>query len=111
MTDRPRTSDGVTAFLLDGLFEGSLRVGERLDLDALAEKLGVSRGSVPCWSAIAVATNPWNSGCGRSGRDLNSGWNWLATNHGWSLSSTISTSRPSGDWPESSIPAPSSVWR
>ena len=48
-----------------------------------------------------AATNPSNSGCGRSGRDLNSGWNWLATNHGWSLSSTISTSRPSGDWPDS----------
>ena len=30
------------------------------------------------------STNPSNSGCGRSGRLLNSGWNWLATNHGWS---------------------------
>jgi DNA-binding GntR family transcriptional regulator len=46
VTNRPRTSDGVTAFLLDGLFEGTLRVGERLDLDDLAGKLGVSRGSV-----------------------------------------------------------------
>ena len=36
----------------------------------------VSRGSIPCWSAIAVDTKPWNNGCGRSGRDLNSGWNW-----------------------------------
>ncbi len=46
MTSRPRTSDGVTAFLLDGLFDGSVRVGERLDLDDLAGKLGVSRSSV-----------------------------------------------------------------
>jgi DNA-binding GntR family transcriptional regulator len=46
VTSRPRTSDGVTAFLLDGLFDGSVRVGERLDLDDLAGKLGVSRSSV-----------------------------------------------------------------
>ncbi len=57
----------------------------------------------------AVATNPSKSGCGRSGRLLNSGWNWLATNQGWSRSSTISTRRPSGDWPERIIPAPSSI--
>jgi DNA-binding GntR family transcriptional regulator len=43
---RARTSDGVTAFLLDALFDGSLRVGERLDLDDLAGKFGVSRTSV-----------------------------------------------------------------
>jgi hypothetical protein len=36
---------------------------------------------------------------------LNSGWNCDATNHGWSLSSTISTSRPSGDWPLRRRPA------
>src|SRR5215218_1820763 len=67
----------------------------------------ISAGAVAPPSAwvTAAATKPSNSGCGRSGRLLNSGWNWLATNHGWSLSSTISTSRPSGDWPESSMPA------
>src|SRR4029453_15296300 len=64
-------------------------------------------GARPSRTAIAAVTNPSNSGCGRSGRDLNSGWNWLATNHGWSRSSTISTRRPSGDWPESVIPAAS----
>ena len=68
-------------------------------------------GSRPSRTASDAATKPSNSGCGRSGRDLNSGWNWLATNHGWSRSSTISTSRPSGDWPDSTMPAASSVWR
>lgn len=38
------------------------------------------------------------------GLDLNSGWNWTATNHGWSFISTISTSLPSGDSPVISIP-------
>ena len=43
---RPRTSDGVTAHLIDGLFEGTLRVGDRLDLDELARTLGSGRASV-----------------------------------------------------------------
>jgi DNA-binding GntR family transcriptional regulator len=43
---RPRTSDGVTAYLIDELFTGALRVGARLDLDELADRLGVSRGAV-----------------------------------------------------------------
>jgi Transcriptional regulators len=43
---RPRTSDGVTSYLLDALFTGALRVGTRLDLDELAGRLGVSRSSV-----------------------------------------------------------------
>ncbi len=30
----------------------------------------------------AAATNSRKSGAGRVGRDLNSGWNWLATNQG-----------------------------
>jgi len=30
----------------------------------------------------AAPTNSRKSGAGRVGRDLNSGWNWLATNHG-----------------------------
>ena len=38
----------------------------------------------------AAPTKSRKSGAGRTGRDLNSGWNWLATNHGWSGSSTIS---------------------
>jgi len=33
------------------------------------------------------------------GRDRNSGWNCVATNQGWSASSTISTRRPFGDTP------------
>src|SRR3989442_142917 len=38
---------------------------------------------------------PANSGCGRVGRDLSSGWNWQPMNQGWSGSSIISTSEPS----------------
>ena len=32
--------------------------------------------------AAAAVTKPRNSGCGRLGRLLNSGWNWPATNQG-----------------------------
>ena len=32
-------------------------------------------GSRPSRTASEAATKPSNSGCGRSGRDLNSGWN------------------------------------
>ena len=47
-------------------------------------------------------------GWGRVGRERNSGWNWPATNHGWSGSSIISTRRPSGEVPEKTSPASSS---
>jgi hypothetical protein len=53
----------------------------------------------------AAATNDTNSGCGRNGVDANSGWNWQPRNHGWSATSTISTSCPSGDAPDSTRPA------
>ena len=46
-----------------------------------------------------------------SGRDLNSGWNWLATNHGWSGSSTISTRRPSWKVPGDDEPGATSCSR
>ena len=35
---------------------------------------GRTAGS-PRWRAAAATMNPANSGCGSSGRDLNSGWN------------------------------------
>ena len=76
----------------------------RVDAGRRVSGRGPNTGSRPSRTASAAATNPSNSGCGRSGRLLNSGWNWLATNHGWSWSSTISTSRPSGDWPDRSMP-------
>src|SRR4051812_37545831 len=47
----------------------------------------------------AAAMKPAKSGCGRVGRDWSSGWNWQPMNHGWFVSSTISTSCPSGDRP------------
>ena len=44
----------------------------------------------------AAPTKSRNSGWALVGFDLNSGWNCTARNHGWSGSSTISTSVPSG---------------
>ena len=42
-----------------------------------------ARRRSPAWR-WAAATNSRNSGAGRSGRDLNSGWNCEATKNGWS---------------------------
>src|SRR5437868_7930497 len=53
------------------------------------------------WRSIAARMNRANRGCGRLGRDLNSGWNWQPTKYGCCGSSNISTSRPSGDTPDS----------
>src|SRR6516164_9481519 len=72
----------------------------------LEEKLGDAAHAVATRSpdrvrarSRAAPTKPRKSGAARVGRDLNSGWNWLATNHGWSGSSMISTSRPSWNVP------------
>src|ERR671934_138051 len=59
----------------------------------------------------AAPTKSRKSGPGRVGRDLNSGWNWLATNQGWSASSMISTRRPSWNVPETTSPASTSWGR
>ena len=55
----------------------------------------------PRWPAcsLAAATKPRKIGCGRSGLDLNSGWNWTPTKKGWSGSSMISTRPSSGLMP------------
>src|SRR5699024_2115682 len=45
---------------------------------------------------MAAPIRPMNKGCGRLGRDLNSGWNCTPTNHGWPFSSTASTNSRSG---------------
>lgn len=47
---RTNTSEAVAAHLLDELFAGRLRGGQRIDLDAIAERLGVSR--VPVREAL-----------------------------------------------------------
>src|SRR5829696_2753038 len=63
----------------------------------------VSAGrSAPCAVLCRheAATNAANSGCGRVGFDLNSGWNCTATYHGCPGSSAISTNLPSGERPE-----------
>ena len=52
-----------------------------------------------------------NSGCGSKGLDFSSGWNCTPMNQGWSVHSTISGSRPSGDMPENVIPTSSSLSR
>jgi DNA-binding GntR family transcriptional regulator len=41
--ERANTSEAVAAYVLDLLFAGELRSGQRLDLDAIAATLGVSR--------------------------------------------------------------------
>ncbi|MEU7869096.1 GntR family transcriptional regulator [Dactylosporangium sp. NPDC049140] len=41
--ERANTSEAVAAYVLGRLFAGELKSGERLDLDAIAEELGVSR--------------------------------------------------------------------
>src|ERR1700733_10421897 len=58
--------------------------------------------SAPRDLARAAAIRPENSGCGRVGRDRNSGWAWVATKNGGGSRgrSMNSTSRPSGDRPE-----------
>jgi DNA-binding GntR family transcriptional regulator len=43
---RVKTSDAVAAHLLDELFTGRLRTGDRIDLDEVARELGVSRAPV-----------------------------------------------------------------
>ena len=48
--------------------------------------------------------NALNSGCGSSGFDLNSGWNWQPRYHGWFAISQISTYIPSGVCPVSFRP-------
>ena len=55
-------------------------------------------------SLRAASINPRNRGCGRLGRDLNSGCACVPINHGCSFNSTISTILPSGDIPESIMP-------
>ena len=50
-------------------------------------------------------TKSTKRGWGASGFDLNSGWNWTAMNHGWSVISAISTNFPSGVLPEMVRPA------
>ena len=56
-------------------------------------------------ASSAAPTKSRNSGCGRSGRDLNSGWYCDATKNGWSGSSITSTRRSSGEVPLNTSPA------
>ncbi len=69
----------------DGLDDIGSRPGPRREPAGRLVRRATKTGSRPSRTASDAATKPSNSGCGRSGRDLNSGWNWLATNHGWSL--------------------------
>ena len=56
-------------------------------------------------SAKIASTNPLNNGCALFGRDFNSGCACVPTKNGWSLTSMLSTRRPSGDVPEITRPA------
>ena len=97
---RRRSSPGMTFFVSVGF------VAEELSRDGRTASARAARAR-----SSAAPTKPWKSGAGRVGRDLNSGWNWLATNHGWSGSSTISTSRPSSNVPQTTRPASTSCSR
>ena len=87
------------------------------DAEGVAHKvLSTVEGSMMCGSrpsarASAALIRPRKSGCGRSGRDLNSGWAWVPTKKEWPGSSTNSTSRPSGEFPEQRSPAASNCSR
>jgi hypothetical protein len=78
---------------------------------ALSTSAVPSDSSVAARRASAAAISSRNSGCGRSGRLLNSGWAWVPTQNGWPGSSMNSTSRLSGDVPEHHRPASSSWLR
>jgi hypothetical protein len=53
----------------------------------------------------AALTKLSNNRCPSRGEEVNSGWNWQATNQGWSEISTISTKEPSIERPEIFNPA------
>ena len=59
---------------------------KHLDFRSLLSRLRASRPF-----SYAAPTNVLNNGCGSSGFDLNSGWNWHPMKCGWSGNSTIST--------------------
>lgn len=44
--ERNKTSDAVVEHVIDAMFSGRLASGERVDLDALATEMGISRGPV-----------------------------------------------------------------
>ena len=59
------------------------------------------------WCFSTVSTKLLMSGCGRVGRDTNSGWNWHPMKNGWFGNSIISMRRSSGLIPEMTRPASS----
>ncbi len=110
-TWRPRTAPGRAAPAPPrGRRPGRSRV-RRLGRRAGSTPPGstVRSSRVSSWRASAAATSPANSGCGRVGRERNSGCAWVPTKYGWTSrgSSTNSTSRPSGEVPEKTTPAAS----
>jgi|SRR3990170_1351905 len=74
---QPRLSDGYELERSDG---HRRRVGQ--PLTEIPTSVGPAAALACCACSIAASTKPAKSGCGRSGRERNSGWNWLATNHG-----------------------------
>lgn len=46
LLNRKKTSEAVVEFLLNKLFDGTLRSGDRVDIDDVAAKLGISRSPV-----------------------------------------------------------------
>src|SRR3954467_10909739 len=76
-------------------------------ISPVASAASAGSGTRPPACSKAAPTKSRNSGAGRSGRDLNSGWNCEATKNGWSEISMISTRRSSGDVPGFTRPSDS----
>src|SRR5690606_27797275 len=81
------------------------------DLDTRDVQVAAGHTQDPFLLASAASTKPLNSGWPSRGVEVNSGWNWHATNHGCSGASTTSTSLPSAERPEMIRPASSSFGR
>src|SRR5690606_41294707 len=84
---------------------------ETAELHAMAPRRGVPDCRCRARYSQAARTKPQNSGWPSRGVDVNSGWNWQATNQGWSGCSTISTSRASMEFPATTSPAFSDYFR
>ena len=90
----PRYAEGFSELLAEHV-EEAFRGGPRRSSPSTRGEPAKPAGSAPRPRAMKLA----NSGCGSKGRDFSSGWNCTPMNQGWSGSSMISGSRPSGDRP------------
>src|SRR6202453_597520 len=86
-------------------------LGHIRDVHALATARALAAEVAALERARAAAISPLNSGCGRVGRDRNSGCACVPTKNGCPANSANSTRCPSGESPEKTSPACSSTAR